>query len=69
MMSPCDDVTTHVHGQDAARHQLPVLPDGEVPGPDPHEVVEGELQDQPALRAHLTTGEEHVSSQLQANTT
>jgi hypothetical protein len=27
-----------------------------VPGPDPHEVVEGELQDQPALRTHLTTG-------------
>ena len=51
-----DDVTTHMHGQDAARHQLPVLPDGEVPGPDPHEVVEGELQDQPALRTHLTTG-------------
>lgn len=44
---------TYVHGEDAAWDELPVLPDGEVPRLDPHQVVEGELQDQTTLRANL----------------
>ena len=30
-----------------------MVPDGEVPGPDPHHVVKAELHDQTALRVHL----------------
>lgn len=38
---------------DGARDQLPVRAHGEVPRLDAHQVVERELQDQPAFRAHL----------------
>ena len=44
---------THVHGQDAAGDELPVLPDAEVPRLYPHHVVEHELQVQPPLHTHL----------------
>lgn len=44
-----------MHGQDAAGDELSVLPDGEVPRLDPHQVVEGKLQYQTALRANLDT--------------
>lgn len=47
-----------MNSQDAAWDELPVLPDGEMPRLNPHQVVEGELQDQPALRAHLAKVEE-----------
>ena len=42
-----------LHGDHRAWDQLAVLARGEVPRPDPHQVVKGELQDQPALRHHL----------------
>ncbi len=33
-----------------------MVPDGEVPGPDPHHVVEAELHDESPFRVHLGTG-------------
>jgi hypothetical protein len=43
-----------VHGQDAAGDEFSVLPDGEVPGLDPHEVVKGKFKNQSALCAYLS---------------
>lgn len=49
---------THVHGEDAAWDELAVLPDGEVPRLNPHQVIEGKLQDQTSLCTHLHSHEE-----------
>lgn len=48
---------THMNGQHAARNELVVVRDSEVPRLDSHEVIEGEHQNQTALCAHL--GNEH----------
>lgn len=37
------------------RYELAMSADGEVPRFDAHQVVKGELQDQPPFRAHLVT--------------
>ena len=42
-----------LHGEDGPWDELPVVPDGEVPGADAHHVVERELHDQTTLRVHL----------------
>ena len=46
-----------MHGQDAARDELAVLPDAEVPCLYPHHVVVHELQVEAALHANLTEEE------------
>lgn len=45
--------STHVDGQHAARNELVVVGDGEVPRLDSHEVIEGKHQNQTALGANL----------------
>lgn len=55
---------THVHGEDAARDELSVLPDGEVPRLDPHQIVEGELQYQTPFRTNLDRDKRLVSPDL-----
>ena len=45
-----------VHGQHRARDQLLDAARGKVPRLDPHQVVEGELDDEAALGAHLEDG-------------
>ncbi len=44
---------THMHGENAPWDKFPILSDVEVPRLDPHQIIEGELQNQPALRTHL----------------
>lgn len=44
---------THMNGQHAARNELVVVGDGEVPCLDSHEVIEGKHQNQTALCTHL----------------
>lgn len=48
------ETATHMHGQNAARDELAVLADAEMPRLDPHHVVEHELQVQAPLHAHLS---------------
>ena len=42
-----------LHGDDGARDELAVVADGEVPGADPHQVVEVELDNEATLGVHL----------------
>lgn len=58
-----------MHGEDAPRENLPVLPDAEVPRLDPHHVIEHELQVQSALHAHLRHGTQNPDMQGQGHTT
>lgn len=44
---------THMHGENAPWDKFPILSDVEVPRLDPHQIIEGELQNQPALCTHL----------------
>lgn len=46
-----------MHGKDAARNKLAVLPYAEMPRLYPHHVVKHELQVQPALHTHLGSTE------------
>lgn len=57
MWTWCQGCPTHVHGEDAARDELPVLPDGEVPRLDPHQIIEGKLQYQTSLCTNLDRDE------------
>jgi hypothetical protein len=43
-----------------------MVPDGEVPGPDPHHVVEAELHDESPFRVHLDT---HNRDKIKVNGT
>ena len=48
----------HLHGDDRSGYELSVVPDGEVPRPDPHQVVEIELHYQSSFSVDLERGNE-----------
>ena len=46
-------LTCYLHGNHRSRYELSVVPDGEVPRSDPHQVVEIKLDNQSSLGVNL----------------
>lgn len=50
--------------QDTPRHELMMLSGHEMPGPNPHEVIEGEFQHQVTVGNDLEDNKERMSTQF-----